>query len=72
MAALRYYLERLALFEASSSLDTQEKQALNRILTKLYEALQFTFGKWLCLPEETSFEYHIIGWEPTVEITMKI
>ncbi|XP_069674508.1 proteasome adapter and scaffold protein ECM29 isoform X2 [Periplaneta americana] len=44
VAALRCYVDRLTLLDVSTTLEEEDKEALDRILTKVYQALEFALG----------------------------
>lgn len=45
VAALRCYVERLTLLDGSTVLEEGDKVVLDRILKKVYQALEFSLGK---------------------------
>lgn len=44
VAALRCYVDRLTLLDGSTVLEERDSEVLNRILAKIYQALEFAFG----------------------------
>jgi hypothetical protein len=46
VAALRCYVDRLTLLDGSTVLEERDTEVLNRILAKIYRALEFAFGKY--------------------------
>lgn len=47
VAALRCYVERLTLLDGSTMLEEGDREVLDRILKKVYQALEFSLGKQL-------------------------
>lgn len=45
VAALRCYVDRLTLLDKSTTLEEGDKEVLDRILKKVYQALEFALGK---------------------------
>jgi hypothetical protein len=45
VAALRCYVDRLTLLDGSATLEEGDREVLDRILTKVYQALEFALGK---------------------------
>jgi hypothetical protein len=45
VAALRCYVDRLTLLDGSVTLEEGEREVLDRILKKVYQALEFSLGK---------------------------
>jgi hypothetical protein len=45
VAALRCYVDRLTLLDGSIMFEERDNKVLNRILAKIYQALESAFGK---------------------------
>lgn len=45
VAALRCYVDRLTLLDGSIMLEEGDREVLDRILKKVYQALEFSLGK---------------------------
>jgi hypothetical protein len=45
VAALRCYVDRLTLLDSKTTLEDRDREALHRILTKVYQALEFALGE---------------------------
>lgn len=46
VAALRCYVDRLTLLDGSTVMEERDTEVLSRILAKIYQALEFAFGKY--------------------------